>query len=172
MENALLFEKDYNNLIRDYGNAKHKYNELMSKLMTARISQGMEETQRGERFTIIEAAGLPQKPYKPNRKAITLIAFVLALGAGVGMAAILETLDTSIKTANQLNRFTRAPVLSVISMMESPEEKRSRRKKWIILILATISTLVLALFIIHQFVMPLEILWLKIQRKMMKITVI
>jgi uncharacterized protein involved in exopolysaccharide biosynthesis len=172
IETAPMVEKGYNNLMRDYESARLKYNEIMSKLMEARVAQGMEETQRGERFTIIEAAGLPEKPHKPNRVAVTLIAFVLALGAGVGMAAVRETLDTSVKTPDQLNRLTAAPVLSVISLLESAEERRSRRIKWLILILVAVGAVVLALFIINQFVMPLDILWIKIQRRMMKITVV
>ena len=99
METAPLVEKEYIELTRDYENAKSKYNDLLNKRMEAKISQGMEETQRGERFTIIEPAQLPEKPYKPNRLIIILVGFVLALGAGVGLAAAQEGLDNTVKTS-------------------------------------------------------------------------
>ena len=83
-------EKEYMEMTRDYESAKRKYNEIHNKLLTAKVAKGMEETQRGERFTITEPAQLPQKPYKPNGVAIILIGFILALGAGVGLAAALE----------------------------------------------------------------------------------
>ena len=168
--NVPVVEKEFNKLIRDYENAKYKYNEIMAKLMEAKVAQGMEETQRGERFTIIDPGQLPEKPYKPNRLAILLIGFVLALGAGVGVSAVRENLDTSIKTAEELGQLTNVPVLSVISMMQSDEEVRARRIKWAVIILAAIGILVATLLIVHHFIMPLEIVWVKIQRRMMTMT--
>jgi uncharacterized protein involved in exopolysaccharide biosynthesis len=168
MEKAPLVEKEYSDLTRDYENARFKYKELMNKLMEAKLAQGMEETQRGERFTIIEPAQLPEKPYKPNRMAIMLIGVVLALGAGVGLAAVRENLDTSIKTAEELARLAGLPVLSVISLMESEQEVRSRRIKKALLFLGAVGILAAALLVIHHFVMPLEVVWAKIQRRVMK----
>jgi len=168
IENAPLVEQEYNSLVRNYENAQFKYKELMNKLMEAKLAQGMEETQRGERFTIIEPAQLPEKPYKPNRMAIMLIGVVLALGAGVGLAAVRESLDTSVKTAEELGRITGVPVLSVISLMESEQEARSRRVKKALLFLGVLGALVVALVVVHQFVMPLEVVWAKIQRRVTK----
>ena len=166
VEAAPLVEKEYKELTRDYETAKKKHSEIMSKLLTARIAQGMEQTQRGERFTITEPAQLPQKPYKPNRIAIALIGFVLALGAGVGLASALEAMDSSVKAPDELTSITGVPVFSVISLMESDEERRARRIKNILLILASIGVVVVALMLVNQFVMPLDILWAKVQRRL------
>jgi uncharacterized protein involved in exopolysaccharide biosynthesis len=166
IEDAPLVEKEYNDLMHDYENARMKYNEVMNKLMEARIAQGMEESQRGERFTIIDPAHLPEIPYKPNRLAIILIGLVLALGAGVGISAIQESIDTSIKTAEDLSSITGVPVFSTISLIETDEEKLAKRtKRWIWIGIAA-GAIVLALLIIHLFVMPLDIAWIKIQRRM------
>ncbi len=165
--NSPLLEKEYASLARDYESARLKYNEIMSKLMEARVAQGMEETQRGERFTIIEPAQLPEKPNKPNRLAIVLIGFVLALGGGVGMAALREATDSSIKTANELKAITGAPMLSVISFMETREEKRFRRMKILMFAAAVIVTIGVVLYLIHEFFMPLDILWIKLEKKIM-----
>jgi succinoglycan biosynthesis transport protein ExoP len=167
IENAPVVEKEYNDLTRDYENAKYKYNEIMTKLMEARVAQGMEESQQGERFTIIDPAQLPEKPFKPNRVAIILIGFVLALGAGVGLAAAQESLDTSIKTAEEINAVTGLPVFSVISLMETDEERRARRIRGALFALGTIVVMIVALVLVDRLVMPLDILWIKIQRRMM-----
>jgi succinoglycan biosynthesis transport protein ExoP len=162
---APFVEKTYNELTRDYENAKLRYNEMMTKLMEARVAQGMEETQRGERFTIIDPAQYPEKPFKPNRLAIVLIGLVLALGAGVGLAAAKESLDTSIKSAEELERLAAAPVLAQISLMETAEEKRSRFFKRALVFLLFIGIIIGALILVHLFVMPLDILWIKLQRR-------
>jgi protein tyrosine kinase modulator len=138
----------------------------VSKLLTARIAQGMEQTQRGERFTIAEPAQLPEKPFKPNRIAIILLGFVLALGAGVGFAAVREAVDRSVKTADELNSITGVPVFSVISLMETDEEKRARLIRRIILIATAVGVIVVALILVNQFVMPLDIIWAKVQRRL------
>jgi hypothetical protein len=166
IERAPLVEKDYSELARDYQSAKKKHNEIMNKLLTARISQGMEQTQRGERFTIVEPARLPEKPHKPNRMAIVLIGFVLALGVGIGMAATREAMDRSIKTADQLNSITGVPVFSSISLMETGEERRARLIRWILLMATAVGVFVVVLILVNQFVMPLDILWIEIQKRL------
>jgi hypothetical protein len=160
-------EKEYLELTRDYENAKKKYEEITSKLLTARVAQGMEQTQRGERFTITEPAQLPEKPYKPNRLAIILVGFVLALGAGFGLAAVQEAMDHTIKTADEVNSITGAPVFSTVPLMESGPERRVRRIKRILWASAAVAVIVAALVIVNSFVMPLDVLWIKIHRKVM-----
>ena len=166
IERAPLVEKEYLELTRDYENARAKHSEIMSKLLTAKISQGMEQTQRGERFTIAEPAQLPEKPFKPNRIAIILLGFVLALGAGVGLAAVREAVDRSVKTADELNSITGVPVFSVVSLMETDEERRARLIRRILLVATAIGVIVVALILVNQFVMPLDILWEKVQRRL------
>jgi len=137
----------------------------MNKLMEARVAQGMEESQKGERFTIIDPAQLPEKPFKPNRLAIVLIGFVLALGAAVGAAAVRESLDDSVKNPEELDNLTGVPVLSTINLMESSIERRQRqRRTWLLLIILVIG-FIAALTLFHFFVMPLDILWIKLQRR-------
>ncbi len=166
IQKAPLVEKGYKDLIQDYENARMKYNEVMNKLMEAKIAQGMEESNRGERFTIIDPAQLPEKPYKPNRIAIILIGFVLALGAGVGIAAVQEAMDTSVKTPEDLSSITGVPVFSAISLIETEEELQAKKKKRWIWICSAVGAVILTLIIIHLFVMPLDIAWIKIQRKL------
>lgn len=162
---APLVEKQYNALTRDYEMAKQRYNEIANKLMEARVAQGMEETQRGERFTIIDPAQFPEKPDKPNRLAIILIGFVLALGAGVGMAAGRESLDQTIKSPEELAALSGAPVLSVISLTETARERRARLAKRILLLLLVLGLIAACLALVNAFMMPLDILWIKVQRR-------
>ena len=166
IERAPLVEKEYLELTRDYENAKRKHSEIVSKLLTARISQGMEQTQRGERFTIAEPAQLPEKPYKPDRVMIILLGFVLALGAGIGLAAVQEGLDNTVKGADELNSITGLPVFSVVSLMETDEERRARLIRRILLVATAVGVIVVVLILVNQFVMPLDILWAKLQRRL------
>jgi uncharacterized protein involved in exopolysaccharide biosynthesis len=165
IESAPLIEKEYESLTTDYQNAKIKYNEIMSKLMEARVAKGMEETQHGERFTIIEPAATPGTPEKPDRRKVMLMGLFLAFGVGAGLAFVQENLDHSIKSAYELDEFSHIPVLSSIPVIESDEEIKRRHKRIITGILIGIGGIITSIVFIHFFIMPLDIVWIKIQQK-------
>jgi len=144
IENAPRVEKEYASLTTDYENAKQKYNEVMSKLMEARVAKGMEETQHGERFTIIEPAAKPEAPEKPDRRKVMLMGLFLSLGVGAGLAFVQENLDHSIKTANELDGLGDIPVLSAIPLIEGEEEIKRKRKKIIIGSLSAVGVMIAA----------------------------
>jgi len=91
----------------------------------------------------------------------------LSLGVGAGLAFVQENMDHSIKTASELDGLGDIPVFSVIPLIEDEEEIKRKRKKMIIGGLSAVGVMIAALIVIHIFVMPLDILWLKIQRKVM-----
>lgn len=168
LENAPNVEREYSVLLRDYENAKHKYSEVMNKLMESKVARGMEEAQQGERFTIIEPAQLPETPEWPKRPLIVLVGLAISLIGGVGIAFAQETLDRSIKTADELRSLTEVPLLSVIPLMKEEEQRRriSSRRMTIVWILAA-AALVAALVLVHFLVAPLDVLWFRLQRGFM-----
>ncbi|GAB4282233.1 MAG: Wzz/FepE/Etk N-terminal domain-containing protein [Deferrisomatales bacterium] len=167
LERAPAVEKEYTALTRDYEHAQRRYNEVLTKLQEAKLAQGMEEGQRGERFTIIDPAQLPEKPYKPNRIALILIGLVLSLGAGVGLAAAQESLDDTVKSVDELAGVTPLPVLSLLPLVDTPEERRARVMKRLLWMAAAGGVVVAALFVVHTYVMPLDILWIRLERRLM-----
>lgn len=165
---APLVEKEYSSMLRDLGSARQKYAELTNKLMEAQVAKGMEESQSGERFIVIDPARLPEEPFKPNRLAIALISFVLALGGGTGMAALREVMDSSVKSSEDIVSLGGGPVLSEIARMESPQERRLRWAKRGIVVLIILVAIGIGIYLFHEFVMPLEVFWAKVQRRLMK----
>ncbi|MFP4474782.1 MAG: GumC family protein [Desulfatibacillaceae bacterium] len=164
IENSPRLEKEYNNLLVDYQNARHKYNEIVQKLMEAGVAQGMEQSQRAERFTIIEPAQFPEKPYKPNRMAILLIGAVMALGGGMGVAIARESLDSSIKSPRELVEATGLPVLSSVDWLDARgDNNRRRMAAWAVVGAGGVGMAAL-LVATHIYVMPLDILWIKVKR--------
>ncbi len=138
----------------------------MSRLAQAKAAQALEETQRSERFTIIEPAHRPSKPFKPDRRAIIMVAFVLACGAGAGFAGIRESLDNSIKTQEQLVALSGLPVLSILPLVKTEKQRKAGRIKIVTVILLIIIIGAASLYLIHTMFMPLDILWIRVQRKL------
>lgn len=164
LEDTPKVEQEYLALTRDYDNARLKYQEVMNKILESRISEGMEEHQKGEKFTLIDPATYPEKPVKPKRLLIILAGVILSMGAGVGMVAVAENLDHSVKTADELSWLTGLPVLGTIIRIETAEDKaqKSRRRKLIWRI--TSLSVVLALILFHAFYMDLWVLTAKLLR--------
>jgi len=160
IDNSPSIEKEHNDLTRDYESAKHKYKEIMSQLMTANISKGMENKQRGERFIIKSNAYLPEKPYKPNRIGIILLGFILAIGSGVVLSAFQESFDNSIKTSNQIKNLTGVPVFSTISLIETDEELRSRRIRKVFWAFGVLSFVGVVLLFINYYIIKLDVMWM------------
>jgi len=144
-------EKQYQDLLRDKANAEAKYRELMDKLLEAKVAEGMEESQKGERFTIVDPPQFPEKPYKPNRLAIILLGFVFALGVSVAAVSVAEYTDQSIKSVKDISSVTDVPVLGVLPIIEDESEKHKKSKKLLFILLFGIVLLLVALFLAYRF---------------------
>lgn len=67
---------------------------------------------------IIESVELPEKPVSPNKKMNIAIAFALGLMVGVGLSLLLEFLDNTFKTKEQVERELEIPVLGTIPQVK------------------------------------------------------
>lgn len=70
---------------------------------------------------VIEAVQTPQNPVSPNKTMNIAIAFLLGLMVSVGLCFLLEFLDNTFKTKEQLEKELDLPVLGVIGTMEDGE---------------------------------------------------
>ena len=159
-------EENYNALLGRQANTRLKYNDLLQKTMEAEVAQGLEKDQKGERFTLIDPARLPEKPFKPNRWAIVLIGLVLGIGTGVGFAALKEITDTAAYTPETLTRQTGGPVLAAIPVIVTAADAARRKRRGRIKIVAFIVLLIAVPIVFHFLVMDLDIFWAKLSRRL------
>lgn len=158
IEESPRVEEGYRALLLERNNLQGKYDELTRKSMDAKVAHGLEEGQLGERFTIVDAARLPEKPSSPNFPVILLIGLVLGMGGGVGLAAVKESTDQTVRSVEVLQRGTEFPVLGSIPVIKTPEELRKiRMKRWYVGI-GLLFLLAAAVIVISLFVMDLDVL--------------
>ncbi|HOD35385.1 MAG TPA: chain-length determining protein [Syntrophales bacterium] len=159
-------EEEYKLLLAKRNNLMVKYDDISKKYLESKTASGLEKDQMGERFTLIDAARLPEKPVQPNRPAIIFIGLVLGIGAGVCSTALKEFSDQSVRTAGALSKALGLPVLAVIPDIVTTEgAAKSRMKIGLILIGIALAAVVFA-GVFHFFVMDLDVLWAKILRRM------
>jgi hypothetical protein len=129
------------------------------------VAHGLEREQMGERFTLLEPALLPEKPYKPNRLLILLVGLVLGVGAGGATVFLRENMDDSVKDAFSLSMATSIPVLATIPEIQTSRDVTLRRVRRIAVAAAVLIIVAGGVFAFHHFVMDLDIFWLKVANK-------
>lgn len=67
-----------------------------------------------ENVQIIDKAELPTYPVSPNKKRITLFAFALGFAIGIGIIFLLEYLDDTVKTPDDIHKYLDLPVVGTI----------------------------------------------------------
>ena len=165
LERTTGIEPDYLVLTRDRDTSGQKYQDIRSRLLEAKVSEGLEIQQKGERFSLIDPPSLPEKPDKPNRLAIVLLGFILAIGGGIGSGAVAESLDHSIRSPEQLARLTQLSPLAVIPFMPNEQDLARAVMRRRLLQGAGVGALVTILALLHVFVVPLDVLWFAALRR-------
>src|SRR2546430_613045 len=79
---------------------------------------------RPNNISVVDYAITPDFPVGPARMRSVMLAFVLALALGVGLALFLEYLDDSIHSTDDVEKFLRLPALAVIPSMSGGVARR------------------------------------------------
>jgi hypothetical protein len=137
----------------------------MKKSMEARVAEGLEKGQMGERFTLIDPARLPEKPVRPNRPAILLIGLILGIGAGAGTAALQEANDRSARCTEDLASAFPFPVLAVVPEIFTLEDELRKKKRMKFMIGTAVLLAVILVVAVHFLVMDLNVLWARVARR-------
>ncbi len=88
----------YNLLKRDAEVNRQLYEGLLQRLKEAGVAAGL----RSGNIRIIDAAEIPTSPWKPNKRRDVMVGTFLGLLFGVGMAFVLEHLDRSVRSTDQV----------------------------------------------------------------------
>ncbi|MGH9903765.1 MAG: polysaccharide biosynthesis tyrosine autokinase, partial [Pyrinomonadaceae bacterium] len=87
----------------------------------------MENTsnERPNNVSVATYGRLPREPVGPARLRIIALAFLLSLGLGIGLAFLLDYLDDTLKTVDDIDRYVHLPALALIpsSRTERPRLK-------------------------------------------------
>jgi len=152
-------EIEYNSKLREFSTTQGKYQDVRAKQREAELSENMEQERKGERFVMVEPPNLPIDPSSPNRPAITLIGLILAAGAGLGLALLLEAFDKAVHDDRTLSRLTGSPPFAIVGYITTAAEVKQqaavRRRFFYAIAICAIA----AVATVHFQVKPLDVLW-------------
>ncbi|MBD7909409.1 YveK family protein [Sporosarcina gallistercoris] len=99
------------------------------------FQEEIQKLMKVDNVNILSPAEMPENPtpVKPNPKLNMAIGVVVGLMIGVGIAFLLEYLDTTIKTEQDVEELLELPILGLVSPISEKEmptpAARQRRKK-------------------------------------------
>lgn len=150
-DNAPIRAIELSKISRDYNITLRKYQDLLAKSLDSRLSENMEISQKGEQFRIIEPANFPERPIRPNRARILFIGLIAGLTLGSAFAFLLETLDSSFKSADELATYVDVSFLGAIPGIPTRGAVLARRQSHLLLALASFGVLGVGLVVIRMF---------------------
>ncbi|MGE4423612.1 MAG: XrtA system polysaccharide chain length determinant [Pseudodesulfovibrio sp.] len=108
------------------------YEKLVSRYGQSEVSKEMELQDKSMSFRVLDPAVVPSTPSKPNRPLIILLGIIGGIGLGVGVIVLLDMINPSIKTLEDLKEYG-VPVLAVIPKVRDEEQiaKQRSRDRWI-----------------------------------------
>ena len=122
-----LVEKGLSGLMRDYENAKSKYEEVKSKQLNAKIAENLEQENKAERFSLIEPPIFPDKPIRPNRIKIMALGVLAAIGSAFGLAGLLELLEGKLRGVEAVTSIIGVRPLVIVPYIYTQQELNRKR---------------------------------------------
>jgi capsular exopolysaccharide synthesis family protein len=93
--------------------AKALYTDFLNKTNQANL----QVAEQGKNISLIDPAVTPRVPVGPNRLRVILIGLLLSMGLGTVIALVIEFLDNTVKTTNDVLHLLNLPTLAVIPAM-------------------------------------------------------
>lgn len=112
----------YNILQHDAESNKQLYDGLLQKLKEAGITAGL----RSSNIRVVDPALVPASPSRPQKARNILLAFLVGLVGGVGLALFREYLDNTVKSPDDIENLTGLPSLAVVPALPGPATNYNR----------------------------------------------
>ena len=109
-------ELQYTILQRNVNTHQKLYDILLSKVKESKIEENLDVSN----IRIAEDAVTPLAPVKPNKTRNIMMGVLIGLMIGIGFSFLLEYMDRSVRTEEDIQKYIGIQVLSVIPEAELP----------------------------------------------------
>jgi len=107
-------EVEYNRLRREVEHSKEVYALVARRLKETELTRPLQQSN----VRRLEPAVAPQAPFKPDLRTNLLLAFVLGLLGGFGLALLFEFLDDSVRSPEDVEQIVGVPLLGILPTIE------------------------------------------------------
>jgi succinoglycan biosynthesis transport protein ExoP len=103
---------EYNLLKREADSNRQLYDGLLQKLKEAGVSAGL----KSSNIRQVDVARVPLAPSQPNIPRNLAIALMMGLAGGITFAFLLEVLDNTVRTPEQVESISALPALGIVPL--------------------------------------------------------
>lgn len=104
--------------IKVQGKDASEITSMVNDASAAFIDEAKRALPTGGDIQILDEAKVPKNPIKPKKAMNVAIAFLLGLMASTGLAFLLEYMDSTVKSEEQVSAITEFPVIGLIPKFE------------------------------------------------------
>lgn len=97
---------------------------LLNDLQEKQKQNDIQQVGTPNNVSVVDYSIVPEEPIGPRRLISVMMAFVLALAFGCGLALFLEYLDDTVRSTEDVENLLRLPALAVIPSIDSSSRKR------------------------------------------------
>lgn len=126
------------------------YQMFLDQSQGAQIQEAAHRTAAEGKFRIMEPAMLPLKPMSPNRRRLALLGCVMGTLLGFSLIFLVEYLDHSLTTVEEVEQYLGLPVLGTIPRMNLRTSKRGRKVRIAVFLVLGMLVVVLIVIFIKQ----------------------
>jgi len=116
-------------LTRNYDITKKQYDQLLSRLNTAEMSQDATQSGNNLKFRVINPPAVPLQPSSPKRGLLLLLVFAFALALGAGFAYFMHKIRPVFVSLTGLRESGGYPVLGAFSLIVSRIRREDQRRE-------------------------------------------
>ncbi|HEY3645475.1 MAG TPA: hypothetical protein VGM16_09065 [Gammaproteobacteria bacterium] len=109
LENMPVREQQLQSLMQGYAETQDVYSSLLKRYEETPLPQAP-----GGQYRVLERAVTPTDPSGPNRMRLLLLCLVASLGLAAALVFLLEQMDPTFHSVDELRAFSRVPVLANI----------------------------------------------------------
>ena len=133
-------------ITRDYDTAERTYRDLLARKDEAGLAAELEQRQLGQEFALVDAPQIPVRAVAPNRRNIAITGTLFGLVLSLGLVVLLESLDSSLRTEEEVLAALQLPVLASVPVIITGDDVSLGRTRAIIrlLIMVMLTSLVVA----------------------------
>jgi protein tyrosine kinase modulator len=129
IDNVPKRQQELQDLSRDYGTTKERYDSLAKRYEEAQLAESLERGQKAEQFRILDSAIAPRDPVAPIRSRVLLLGFVFALALAVAVVIAAEKIDTTFHSVDEVRAYVSLPTLASMPLITSRGFRARKRRR-------------------------------------------
>ena len=117
---------EYAILAREADTNKHLYDSVLARFKEIHVAGEIPASN----VSILDRAEIPQLPSLPKKRVNLILGALLGLMAGLGLALLLEHLNNTLRTPEEVERFLRLPNLVVVpDFLSLPKPRKNGKSR-------------------------------------------